>query len=135
MWEDEQSKNQIEACTSVKISIVMPLYNAERYLSEAIESIQCQNFTEYELICINDASTDKTLEILEQFMQSEPRIRIYSNLERSGAAYSRNYGMKRAKGRYVTFLDGDDIFDENIQMKRWHLAIEKAGLQRSTVLY
>ena len=52
----------------------MPLYNAERYLSEAIESIQCQIFTEYELICINDASTDKTLEILEQFIQSEPRI-------------------------------------------------------------
>ena len=87
MWKDEQSKNQIEACTSVKISIVMPLYNAERYLSEAIESIQCQIFTEYELICINDASTDKTLEILEQFIQSEPRIRIYSNLERSAAEH------------------------------------------------
>lgn len=132
MWKDEQSKNQIEACTSVKISIVMPLYNAERYLSEAIESIQCQIFTEYELICINDASTDKTLEILEQFIQSEPRIRIYSNLERSGAAYSRNYGMKRAKGRYVTFLDGDDIFDENM-LERAYTAAEH--YQTDVVMY
>lgn len=95
----------------VKISIIMPLYNAEKYLEECLKSVQMQTFTDYELICVNDASTDATLEIVEKFRQTDERIQIYSNTERSGAAYSRNYGMKKAQGDYLTFLDGDDIFE------------------------
>ena len=104
----------VSGVSMVKISIIMPLYNAAKYLEESLKCIQQQTFTDYELICINDASLDATLRILEEFAQEDHRIRIYSNKERSGAAYSRNYGMKKADGVYLTFLDGDDVFDEEM---------------------
>lgn len=95
-----------------KVSIVMPLYNAAKYLEESLESVLCQSFADYELICIDDASTDGTMEILYKFIQKDNRIRIKKNTQRSGAAYSRNRGLHEARGNYVIFLDGDDIFDE-----------------------
>lgn len=98
----------------IKISIIMPLYNAERYLEECLRSVQMQTFTNYELICVNDASTDGTLQLLKEFQGKDTRIKIFSNKIRSGAAWSRNYGMKKAQGDYLTFLDGDDIFEEEM---------------------
>lgn len=97
-----------------QISIIMPLYNAARFLEEALWSIRIQTFTDYELICINDASTDDTMEILYGFQKDDARIRILTNDKRHGAAYSRNRGMKEATGEYLAFLDGDDIFDETM---------------------
>ena len=72
-----------------KISIIMPLYNASGYLEETLRSVSQQTFTDYEMICINDASTDRTLEILRTFQDKDSRISILSNTERHGAAYSR----------------------------------------------
>lgn len=97
-----------------KISIVMPLYNAAKYLEESLVSVLNQTLTEFELICINDASTDDTMSILKQFAARDDRIKILINDERSGAAYSRNRGMKAAVGKYLSFLDGDDIFEEEM---------------------
>lgn len=96
------------------ISIIMPLFNAEQYLQEALESILRQTYGDFELLCINDASNDKTMEILQRFQKLDKRIKIYSNECRSGAAVSRNRGLCEAKGKYVTFLDGDDIFEEEM---------------------
>lgn len=96
----------------VNISIIMPLYNAERYLKETLISVLKQTYQKFELICINDASTDSTIKILHQFQNIDNRIRIIENKERMGAAASRNTGIYAAKGKYITFLDGDDIFDE-----------------------
>ena len=96
------------------ISIIMPLYNAAKYLEESINSIRKQTFEDFELICMNDASTDDTLEILRHFRKNDARIKIFSNEERKGAAFSRNRGMKEAGGTYLSFLDGDDIFEEEI---------------------
>lgn len=98
----------------VKISIIMPLFNAETYLEEALQSIQAQTFQEFEIICINDASTDDTTDILHRFQKIDNRIRIINNTERSGAAVSRNRGMHEAKGTYIAFLDGDDMFDKEM---------------------
>lgn len=95
-----------------KVSIVMPLYNAEKYLQESLESVLCQSFADFELICIDDGSSDSTMEILHEFAQSDNRIMILKNIQRSGAAYSRNRGLHEAQGEYVIFLDGDDIFEE-----------------------
>lgn len=92
----------------------MPLYNAERFLAETLHSIQNQTYKDYELICINDASTDGTLDILKAVQEKDNRIQIYSNEKHSGAAISRNKGIRKAKGEYITFLDGDDIFDEEM---------------------
>jgi len=98
----------------ISISIIMPLYNAEKYLDEALRCIQRQTYKEYELICIDDASTYTTIDILRRFQSEDNRIRIFSNKERLGAARSRNIGVREAKGEYLSFLDGDDIFEEEM---------------------
>ena len=110
-----------------KISIIMPLYNADRFLEEALQSICGQTFTDYELICINDASTDDTLEILHRFHRQDGRIQIFTNAERRGAAFSRNRGMREATGEYLAFLDGDDIFDETMLEKAYYKIEETAA--------
>ncbi len=101
------------------ISIIMPLYNASKYLEDSILSIQRQVFKDFELICIDDGSSDDTLKILKRFQEKDKRIRIYVNEERRGAAYSRNRGMHYANGMYLSFLDGDDIFDEAMLEKAY----------------
>lgn len=98
----------------IETSVIMPLYNASRYLGEALQSILKQKYKDFELICINDASTDNTMDILYNHAQIDGRIKILTNEERMGAAYSRNRGIKEAVGDYVVFLDGDDIFDEEL---------------------
>lgn len=98
----------------VSISIIMPLYNAEKYLQESLESILNQTFKNYELICINDASTDATVKIVKEFAKKDERIKLYQQNEHKGAAEARNFGMKQATGKYLSFLDGDDIFDEEM---------------------
>ena len=102
----------------------MPLYNAEKYLVEALQSILRQTYKNFEVICINDASTDTTLDILCQFQSSDCRIKIFSNNERLGAAISRNRGIHEAKGKYITFLDGDDVFEEELLQSAYD-AMEK----------
>lgn len=97
-----------------KISIIMPLYNAQKYLKEALESVLSQTFTDYELICINDGSNDNTEKIVQKYQEKDARIRILKNSVRSGAAYSRNKGIVEARGKYIIFLDGDDIFEEEM---------------------
>ena len=102
-----------------KISIIMPLFNAEKYLPEALKSVLDQTYKEFELICIDDCSTDRTRAIVEEFQKKDARIRVLINEERLGAAPSRNKGLKVAEGEYLLFLDGDDVFDEEL--------LEKAG--------
>ncbi len=107
------------------ISIIMPLYNAEAFLGEAINSIRNQSNKDFELLCINDASEDSTVSIVEKAMMKDKRIKLFHNDIRSGAASSRNKGLKYAKGEYVTFLDGDDVFEEEMLEKAYGLAKEK----------
>lgn len=106
------------------ISIIMPLYNAERFLNETLQSIRNQTYTNYELICVDDCSTDRTFEMLQQAMKIDGRIRLLHNNVRSGAAVSRNKGMEEAKGEYLAFLDGDDIFEEEMLEKAYQCAKE-----------
>ena len=98
----------------IGISIIMPLYNAEKFLKESLDSIMNQSFTKFELICINDASTDATSDILNIYKKNDERIIVLNNSERKGAAYARNRGIESARGEYMIFLDGDDIFDEEM---------------------
>lgn len=107
-----------------RVSVIMPLYNAEKYLEECLDSVMAQTFTDFELICVNDASTDDTLEIAERFWAKDSRIKILNNDVRSGAAYARNKGMEEAQGEYLAFLDGDDIFDEGMLGAAYQTAID-----------
>lgn len=94
------------------ISIVMPLYNAGRFLEETLISVSKQAFQDYELICVDDGSDDHTIEIVQSFQKQDSRIRLFGNEKHSGAAVARNLGMKAARGKYLVFLDGDDVFDK-----------------------
>lgn len=97
-----------------KISIIMPLYNAGKYLEESLKCVMNQTFSDFELICVDDASMDTTPDILRDFAAHDNRIKVLTNERRHGAAYSRNRGMREAAGKYLSFLDGDDIFEEEM---------------------
>ena len=90
----------------------MPVYNVEAYLSEAIESVLHQSFSDFELILINDGSTDKSLSIAQKYGNSDNRIRIITQ-KNAGLSSARNTGIKIAKGKYVFFIDSDDYLNAN----------------------
>lgn len=91
----------------IKISIIIPIYNNEKYLKKCIDSVLEQNMREIEVICVNDGSTDRSLEILKEMQILDERVKIFDK-ENSGAAKSRNFAMQEAKGEYLFFLDSDD---------------------------
>ena len=90
------------------VSIIMPVYNKEKYIKRSIQSILNQTFTDFELIIVNDGSTDHSLEICESFHDS--RITIISVIN-GGVSKARNIGLDNAKGEYITFIDSDDYVD------------------------
>lgn len=90
-----------------KISVVIPVYNASEYLQKCLDSLVYQTYSNLEIICINDGSTDSSLEILEEYAKKDSRIVIKSQ-ENSGASVARNFGMKVATGDYISFVDADD---------------------------
>ena len=92
----------------VKISVIMPVYNAEKYLDEAIQSILNQTYENFEFIIINDGSIDKSLEIIKYYAKKDTRIVLISR-ENRGLPYSLNEGIKIAKGEYIVRMDADDI--------------------------
>ncbi len=96
----------------VKISIIMPVYNAAKYLRETLDSVVNQTFSDFELIAVNDGSTDNSGDILEEYNNRIENYRII-NQENSGVSISRNNGIHFALGKYVSFLDADDILDKH----------------------
>lgn len=91
------------------ISIVMPVYNAQKYLEDTIASVQNQTFEDWELICVDDGSTDRSMEILKKY--KDARIHLYQNEKNSGPAFTRNHGLEKASGQYLAYLDADDLWD------------------------
>lgn len=108
------------------LSIIMPLYNAGRFLNETLQSVENQTYKNYELICIDDASEDLTLNIIKDAQVHDARIKLLTNEKRMGAAFSRNRGMEYAEGDYIVFLDGDDIFDEKMLEEAYECAKENS---------
>ena len=90
------------------VSIIMPSYNAEKYIAAAIKSVLNQTYSYWELIIVDDCSTDGTVKVILSFR--DKRIRFYKNEKNSGAAISRNCALRQAKGRWIAFLDSDDIW-------------------------
>lgn len=90
------------------VSIIMPSYNTAQYIKESIESVQNQTYSNWELIIVDDCSTDNTDEIVESIV--DERIRYIKNEKNSGAAVSRNRALREAKGRWIAFLDSDDLW-------------------------
>ena len=94
------------------ISVIMPVYNVEQYLRRSIESVLNQTFKDFELICINDGSTDNSLEILNEYATKDPRIQII-NQENAGLSCARNSGLEIVQGEYIAFIDSDDFYATN----------------------
>ena len=93
---------------SVDVSFIVPVYNVEKYLADCLDSILNQDIDNFEVICIEDCSTDHSLEILNQYTKKDKRVFIIQNEINKGLSYNRNLGMKIAKGRYIYFIDSDD---------------------------
>ena len=91
------------------ISVVMPVYNSEKFLDESISSILNQTLGDFELIIINDASIDNSLKIIKNYMKKDKRIKLINNEENLGTVKSRNVGLRTTQGKYVAIMDSDDI--------------------------
>ncbi|MBQ2873143.1 MAG: glycosyltransferase family 2 protein [Bacilli bacterium] len=91
------------------VSIVMPSYNTAKFIEESIKSVLDQTYTNWELIIVDDCSKDNTDEVVKKFL-SDKRIKYLKNKKNSGAAFSRNYALREAKGKFIAFLDSDDLW-------------------------
>lgn len=92
------------------VSIITPSYNSEKFIAQTIESVLAQSYPNWEMIIIDDLSQDKSTEIIKKYMLHESRIKFVSLDKNSGPAIARNRGIEEAKGRYIAFLDADDIW-------------------------
>lgn len=99
------------------ISIIVPVYNREKYIQKCLDSLIKQSYKHLEIICINDGSTDKSLEILNNYAKKDKRIKIINNPQNMGIAYSRNVGLDNATAEYIMWCDSDDWFEKNMCKK------------------
>ncbi len=94
------------------VSVIIPVYNAEKYIKECLSSIIGQTYKNLEIICVDDGSTDHSLELLEFYKKKDSRIKIYKQ-ENKGPAAARNFALEKAKGDYISFVDADDTLEYN----------------------
>ena len=103
------------------VSVIVPVYNSEKDLKTCLDSILEQDFTDFELLCINDGSTDSSPEILAEYERLDSRVKVI-NQENKGCGASRNIGIDKAKGKYIIFLDSDDFFEKDMLSKLYEKA-------------
>ena len=101
----------------MKISVIMPMYNATKTVLYSVDSIVDQTYTDFEVLIVDDCSTDESVKICEEQYKDEPRVRVIRQEKNGGPAAARNRGMELAEGEYITFLDSDDV----IKKKRLRL--------------
>lgn len=114
----------------VKVSIIIPVYGVEKYIERCLNSVVNQTLKEIEIIIVNDATKDNSMEICHKFKESDDRIKIF-NKENEGLGLTRNYGLNHASGKYVAFLDSDDYIDLDFYEKLY----EKAELEESDICF
>lgn len=92
------------------ISIIMAAYNAEKTIEQAINSVLSQTYTNFELLVVNDCSTDRTAELVKSIAAKDSRVRLISNVKNNGVSYTRKHGLEEAKGSWIAILDSDDAW-------------------------
>ena len=112
----------------IKVSVIIPVYNVEKYLRQCLDSVIGQTLQEIEIICVDDGSTDRSLEILKEYTEIDSRVQILTQ-QNAGAGAARNNGMRHATGKYLSFLDADDFFDR----KMLEYAYEKAESESADI--
>ncbi|NBH20428.1 glycosyltransferase family 2 protein, partial [Clostridiaceae bacterium] len=113
----------------IKVSVVIPVYNGEAYLEECMDSILFQTLKEIEVICVDDGSTDHCSELLQKYKEMDSRVKVITNQRNSGPGTSRNKGLEKARGKYVIFLDADDVFEEELL----ELAFSRAEIYQTDI--
>ncbi len=98
---------------NTKISVILPCYNVAEFMDAMFASLRNQTMKDFEIICVDDKSTDNTVKKIREFMKSDNRISLYKLGKNAGAAHARNYGLKKSNGKYVCFLDPDDFIDND----------------------
>ena len=106
---------------NIKVSVIMPIYNAYDYLRPAMDSVLDQTLREIEVICIDDGSTDRSLEIIKEYQKSDERVRIVTE-NNAGPSIARNKGIVRARGEYMVFLDADDFYELDMLSRLYEAA-------------
>lgn len=106
------------------VSIITPVYNSERYIAECIESVLNQSYKNIEMIIIDDGSTDNSESIIKKYANSFHIIKYMKNSKNKGAWYARNIGIENSKGRFIAFLDADDIYKEDKIKKQINFMLE-----------
>ena len=132
MTKRKQNKNNTNR---VLISTIIPVFNAAEYLEQTLDSVLCQkNMDNIEIICVDDCSTDNSLEILKKYAKNDNRIKVITNEINRSAGACRNIGLEMAKGEYVHFLDADDWIEENSYITMYK-CIHKANADICIFLY
>lgn len=111
----------MENTSNIKVTVIMPVYNEQSYLAVALDSVLSQTLSDIEIICIDDGSTDASLEILKEYHAKDERIRIVTE-NNAGPALARNNGIRRARGEFLAFLDADDFYEPTFLEKLYELA-------------
>ncbi len=109
-----------------KVSVIIPVYNVEKYLRECLDSVCNQTLKEIEIICVDDGSTDSSLDILKEYAKKDNRITVIGQ-QNLHAGVARNAGLAVARGEYLSFLDSDDFFETNMFEKMYNKAIETSA--------
>jgi teichuronic acid biosynthesis glycosyltransferase TuaG len=109
----EKSESRGRRSVADYVSIITPIYNSSLYMGRTIESVLNQTFDKWELILIDDCSVDESCDIAQKFASNDPRIKLLKLEKNSGAAAARNAGISQASGRYIAFLDSDDMWVDN----------------------
>lgn len=110
------------------ISVIVPIYNTEKYLVECVESIREQTYSNIEIILVDDGSTDASIEICDEFSKKDSRVRVFHK-ENEGSAVAKNFGIQQSKGEYIILVDSDDIVsDKMIEVLYTHIKEKNADI-------
>ena len=107
--DEEGDRMGCETERRPRVSVIMPVYNNEAYLRQTLDSLKQQTFPDFEALCVDDGSTDRSAGIIREYAAKDPRFH-YIHQENSGAGCARNHGKRKARGEYIAFLDGDDLY-------------------------
>ena len=109
-------RSEVLPMNSTTVSVILPCYNGEKNLKQCINSVRNQTLKEIDIICVDDGSTDSTVDILKELQKEDPRI-VLIQQKNAGAGAARNVGLDRATGKYLSFLDADDFFEPDMLEK------------------
>lgn len=112
--------------TKPKISVIIPVYNVEKWLNKCVDSILSQSYENFEVILVNDGSTDKSKDICDSYSKKDNRVRVL-NIKNSGQSVARNNGLKKATGDYILFVDSDDYISDNNIFKKFVKILEESN--------